>query len=88
MSLIVKIMSAEDLADDNTQKSYCLHTGVASVAFHRRSGKPVAEIQFVEQDVPYQYTLEGNVYVMNENGKTISSFGVADPTIDPPEELP
>jgi hypothetical protein len=79
MSLIVKIMSAEDLADDNTQKSFQLLTGVKFVEFHRRPGAPVASIVFSDEPEASEFCLKGNVYVMNESGKTIGSFGVAVP---------
>lgn len=83
MSLIVKIMSAENLADDDTRKSYQLLTEVAYVSFCRNPGAPIACVSFsgdgAEDGRLVEYALEGNVYVMNENGKTISSFGCAPP---------
>lgn len=79
MTLIVKIMSGENLPDDDTRKSYTLHTGVASVEFHRRPGAPVAAMCFGDAIVPLEFPLEGNVYVMNEAGRTVSSFGVSPP---------
>lgn len=79
MALIVKIMSDEDLPDDDSRKSFTLHTGVASVEFHRRPGAPVAAMCFGDEIMAMEFPLVGNVYVMNETGKTISNFGVAPP---------
>lgn len=77
MAVIVKIMSGEDLADEDTQKSFRLFMDVTFVEFHRRAGGPVAFIYAKGEAEGAEYPLEGNVYVMNENGKTVSSFGCA-----------
>jgi len=74
MSLIVKIMSAENLPDEDSRKSYNLLTGVTFVEFHRKGGN--AYIGVTTETVPevQSYCVDANVYVMNENGKTISAY--------------
>lgn len=80
MALIVKIMSDEDLADDDFRKSFELFTDVKNVEFHRRPGAPVAALTFnAGSALDGEYPLVGNVYVMNESGKTVAHFGVAPP---------
>lgn len=80
MSLIVKIMSDENLADDDSRKSFELFTDVKNVEFHRRPGAPIAAMIFSAGSVlGGEYPMLGNAYVMNENGKTVASFGVAPP---------
>lgn len=79
MTLIVKIMSGEDIADDNPQKSFKLITGVEHIEFHRRIGAPVARISVADEPESFELDLDGNVYVMNANGKTVASFAYAQP---------
>ena len=84
MTLIVKIMSAEDTADSDTRKTHRLFAGVDDVEFGRQGPDepPVVHLRFkpefrdAEAEV-LTIALAGNVYVMNEAGKTISSFGCA-----------
>lgn len=84
MALIVKIMSGEDMPDDDTRKSHRLLDGIEYVEFHRRPGAPVVRIVPAGDGAEaFDIDIEGNVYVMNAAGKTISSFGVAPP--DPPK---
>ena len=93
MSLIVKIMSAENIPDDDPRKGYSLYPDVTGVHFFRQDGsdmagegamvrlyvrEPIKTAMvpgFCENEKVAHVT--GNVYVMNENGKTISSFGAA-----------
>lgn len=87
MSLIVKIMSGENAPDDDSRKTYQLHTGVMSVAFLRGSENepdaPAAIVVTFEPRAPLNepttgtFAVYGNVYLMNEAGKTISAFGSA-----------
>lgn len=84
MSIMVKMVSGENLPDDDTRKTYLLKTEVTDVEFAReqRAGnrtEPYCWIWFKGEDEPQKFYLSGNVYVMNEAGKTISSFGVGDP---------
>jgi hypothetical protein len=80
MTLIVKFMSAENsLNDDDKVKSFRLVTGVADISFHRNDGVPVYDMTRPPH-VPYGDAItehgdvQGDVYVMNEAGKTIASF--------------
>ena len=88
MSLIVKIMSAEDMADENPQKSFTLYGDVASVTWIRNSdgaafarmyvrdeAKTVSVPGFCEHEVCCD--VPANAYVMNERGKTIASFSAS-----------
>jgi hypothetical protein len=77
--MIVKIMSGEDAADEDVRKLYMLVSGVKEVKFVRRlSPNPCAIASIVRDDgVIYDEEVHGNVYVMNDAGKTVSSFGVA-----------
>lgn len=86
--LIVKIMSDEDTADTDPRKSFALHAGVATAIFERRGDgtsddprtftQPWLTLIFADKALSAEsFEPRGNVYVMNEGGKTISSFGVA-----------
>jgi hypothetical protein len=90
MTLIVKMMSGEDCPDDDTRKSYKLKSGVLDVEFARDGDDAIAWLWFLGGNGlpvgPEKFLLTGNCYVMNEAGKTISSFGVAaasDPAFGP-----
>lgn len=81
MSLIVKIMSDEAGPDDDARKSFILIAGVARVVFDRRLGplgglpSAHAHVFFAhDQGEGERHNVSGNVYVMNEAGKTISTF--------------
>lgn len=86
MSLIVKIMSAEDTADSDTRKSFALHAGVKTAVFERRGDgssedprtftRPWLTMTFDDGEQG-AFEPQGNVYVMNERGQTIASYGVA-----------
>jgi len=91
--LIVKIMSGEDTHDTDPRKSFMLHAGVVEAHFERRGDGTNADPrthtqpwltlrfsrQFGDRVVDDAISLEpsGNVYVMNEAGKTVASYGVA-----------
>lgn len=76
--LIVKMMSDEDTPDTDARKSYRLFTGVVDVKFERGSqGEPYMNLMFNGEDDQETYDVIGNVYVMNEAGKTVASFGNA-----------
>lgn len=88
MSFILKVMSNEDIPDNDARKTYCLYSDVDSVSFSRQSdGTAMAHLWvkepvktamvpgFVEVEKHVQVT--GNCYLMNENGKTISTFSPA-----------
>lgn len=82
--LIVKIMSGEDTADTDSRKTHRLFAGIADVEFNRQGegDQPVVHMRFKREfrdDEPEVVTIAftGNVYVMNEAGKTISAFSAA-----------
>lgn len=82
-TLTVKIMSDQNIADDDSRKDYLLYSGVASVEFRRTNVDHRAD-----SDVPrawahlnmangdgFSIPVNANAYVMNDAGKTISSYG-------------
>lgn len=91
--LIVKIMSDEDTHDTDPRKSFMLHAGVIEAHFERRGdgtttdrqqhAQPWLTLRFSrktddrEIDDAISFEPSGNVYVMNEAGKTVASYGVA-----------
>lgn len=83
MTFTIKLMSGEDMPDDDTRKTYKLKSGVLDIEFERMGEDSYAWLWFMGGDgcatAPTQLLLHGNVYVMNESGKTVSSFGIAQP---------
>lgn len=78
MALLVKMMSAEDTPDTDSRKSHELFTDVVKVKFNRGAGgEGYMDLLFKDSEDVETYDVTGNVYVMNENGKTISHFGSA-----------
>lgn len=76
--LIVKIVSDEDAADEDTRKRYRLLTGVVDVRFEREEdGSATMYVWYAGplDERPTTFCIAGNVYIMNEGGKTISAFG-------------
>lgn len=92
MSLIVKIMSAEDTADHDTRKGFQIFSDVVSAVFERRGDgtceaprdhvQPWLTLRYRKQpgdEVENALSFEprGNVYVMNDRGQTVASYGIA-----------
>lgn len=80
----VKIMSAQNLPDDHHNKNYTLISlvGKSKIVFHQ-TPTPYLEIE------NEQFPVTGNVYVMNAQGKTISTFtpkNVPSSTDEPSED--
>lgn len=77
MSLIVKIMSGEDVPDDDPRKQFRLFAGVREAHFSRRpTGKANISLQFTQnREEGCSFDVDGNIYVMNEAGKTIATYG-------------
>ncbi len=73
--LLLKLMGPENCPDDDSRKTHRILSDVVAVNFHRNPA-PMAVVTF-KDDETHEFDLDGNVYVMNENGKTVSSFGVA-----------
>jgi len=94
--MIVKIMGGDSYDDGSTTSTFTLHAGVKSVTFSRGSyglgmvaeNNPTAHILF-EDGSQEDFFVPGNAYVMNSQGKTISSWGglayIGQPTPDDPE---
>lgn len=83
MSLILKIMSGENLPDDDSRKSYILRTGVKSVEFVRVDGLTLAAIEYADGTEGHSIPTAGNAYLMTEQGKTISSFSASPVDLEP-----
>lgn len=88
MALVVKIMSNEDTADSDTRKGFLLHSQVRFANFERIGDgstedprtftRPWLTLHFLDPEAEsLSFEPQGNVYVMNESGKTIASYGVA-----------
>ena len=78
MALLVKLMSCEDTPDTDSRKAYELFTDVLKVEVNRgEGGEAYMDLLFKDGEDVETFDVPGNVYVMNENGKTISSFGGA-----------
>lgn len=78
MALLVKMMSDEDTSDADSRKSHRIFTDVVSVDFSRgEGGEAYMDLTFKDSEDSEVFDVVGNVYVMNENGKTISQFGSA-----------
>lgn len=84
MSLIVKIMSPENAPDDDSRKGCILAADVRHVAFDR-DGRGAPWIYLwragdnLQEPAPERIGFSGNVYVMNEGGRTVSTFGAMVP---------
>lgn len=76
--LYVKMMSDEDMPDESTQKCYqLLPVGDHDeLSFYSTDGGESKCLDITKQDgTVITRNLIGNVYVMNESGKTIASQG-------------
>ncbi len=74
--MIVKIMSGEDLPDSDPRKRYDLYDGVNEVNFSQDDkGDSWAHMYlYMGSEDTLDVLVTGNVYVMNDNGKTVSTF--------------
>jgi hypothetical protein len=78
--MFLKIMSDEDLPDEDPRKSYTLFEKVDEVKFARESRGGGTFVQYIDaHGTPVDRPLYGNAYVFNDIGHLISSFGVASP---------
>lgn len=92
--LVLKIMSAVRGNDDHPRHGHRVISGVAEVGFREPKvnvaralgGGPkeraTMTYRFAGSDEAIAEPLAGNVYVMNEAGRTISRFEVASPPPD------
>lgn len=75
-NLVVKMMSGEDLPDDNTSKGFRLVEAYGEVVCERMDdNSPLIKIP-LENGPTVHYHPEGNTYVM-KNGKTVATFAFA-----------
>lgn len=76
--MILKLMSNENLPDDDAKKAFTIIANVNEVKFHTLGTGERA--LYVQYDVPNQelpgeeFVLNGNAYLMNDNGKTVQTF--------------
>lgn len=79
--MLVKIMGAEDAPDDDSRKTFRILSDVIDVEFTRNQEHPhyaLVRVLFGQPGAPGEtFNAPGNVYVMNDNGKTVASFGSA-----------
>lgn len=79
--MYVKLMSEENCPDSDSRKAFRLLSNVIAVFFNRApeapepSDIPRAYVTFDDKTTE-EFDLYGNVYVMNDAGKTIEKFGV------------
>lgn len=83
--MIVKFMSCEDVGDDDSRKLFRLVSGVKSIRFARRISPTEGAIAslILEDGLCYDEEVFGSVYVMNDTGKTVSSFCPNTPPCNP-----
>ncbi len=75
MALMLKLMSAQDLPDEDSRKRYSLYANIVTVDFVKKEdGRAWAEVLYTDGGTE-DFPLYGNAYLMNENGRTVSSFG-------------
>ena len=73
----VKIMSSEDIPDSDSRKGFHLISGVKSVMPMRgEDGRAFVSLHYPDGSGEH-VEIQGNAYIMNENGKTIAAFGCA-----------
>ena len=73
--MILKFMSGENAADNDSRKTYRLLSDVKTVEFVRIEEDGVVASLTMNDDTYHEEHLRGNAYVMNDAGKTVSSFG-------------
>lgn len=74
--MYVKVMGPENVPDDDTRKTFRLLQQVVDVSFTRDKEEAILTAKLESGDV-VKYAVPGNVYILNDQGKTIESFGVA-----------
>jgi len=76
--MLVKFMSDENAADEDSRKTFRLLSGVKVCEFVRSVETGAVACLTMDDGSYHEEHLRGNAYVMNESGKTVSSFGAAD----------
>lgn len=83
--MILKLMSSENMSDDNTGKGCRIVDDVCEVLYSKREVKEETEVTYETiLDVTYRspnrgtltetFYMQGNAYLMNDSGKTIQSY--------------
>ena len=78
--MLLKIMSNENLPDDDNRKAFRLYSGVSQVEFQKvghptSTDEPAAYAHVLwENGESESLRLGANAYVMNDAGKTVASF--------------
>lgn len=74
--MILKLMSDEEIVDSDSRKCFRLFDKVDRVAFVRGGGgNAYANIEFEDGESLHTVLVTGGVYLMNDSGKTVASFG-------------
>lgn len=82
MPVTVKVMSDEPHPDDDSRRTHTLFTDIREVHFERKpDGTPWLTLRrsgfdIDREDDATSFEPKGNVYVMNDAGRTVSTFGV------------
>jgi hypothetical protein len=76
--MILKLMGGEDLPDSDSRKTFLIFAGVTSVDFDRDedTSRATAYVTFESGD-PESYQLDGNAYLMTDDGAFVTAFGCA-----------
>jgi hypothetical protein len=75
--MLLKLMSNENKADVDTSKGCTIISNVKSVNYHiddKVDSKSMLMTIILTDDSAQEFILQGNAYLMNDNGKTIQSF--------------
>ena len=72
-------MSEDPRPDGDPRKPFKLFSNVEHVSFHRRaSGEAVASVLFQGESERESYAVPASAYVMNADGRTISTYNASD----------
>lgn len=83
--MFLKIMNQEDNSpDSDSRATFMLHDFVLTADFEREDGKAFVQVLFADGDRE-RFEVTGNAYLMNDQGKTVASFG-AMPYVPLPRE--
>lgn len=86
--MFLKLMSDEDLPDNDSRKSYTLIERVEEVRFARDAGG-APFVEYIDtHGARMDRALYGNAYVYNDIGHVIDAFGIASPYATAGEDQP
>lgn len=75
--MYLKLMSHENLPDGDPSKTYRLLDHVTSASFFREETGVTVTVWFNDDTPTETFLLQGNTYILNDQGKTIDSFALA-----------